>query len=125
MNHVHGNGKSARPDRPTHRMSISEMQGTLRGRVGNMRDIVENVRDHAESAFRDKPYLLPAAACALGVGIGLLMGSRITRFIVLTTVGAVISDVFGGELRRFGRDFIDDLQLRLAEGTGDDQDSPA
>ncbi|MCL2723696.1 MAG: hypothetical protein FWD69_04580 [Polyangiaceae bacterium] len=121
MNQVHGNGKSSKQARHAHRESAAEE--SIRHRVGNARDIVENVRDQAEAAFRDKPYLVPAAACALGVGIGMLLGSRITRFLVFTAVGAVLTDLFGGELRRMGRDFVDDLQLRLAEGTDETDDN--
>jgi hypothetical protein len=29
----------------------------------------------------------------------------------------VLSDMFGGEIRRFGRDFVDDLQGRLSQSS--------
>ena len=66
-----------------------EPSAKLRGRVEHVRDIVENVREQAEVAFRDKPYLVPVAAGALGLGIGVLLGSKITRFIIFTAVGGI------------------------------------
>ncbi|AKU94001.1 hypothetical protein AKJ09_00665 [Labilithrix luteola] len=113
MNHLHGNGKGTKRVRVRRREDVSHV---LRDRAENVRDFVESVRDQAETTFRDKPYMVPVAACALGVGIGVLLGSRLTRFLVFSTVGAIVSDVFGGELKRLSRDFVDNLQLRLAEG---------
>ena len=37
---------------------------SLKDRVEHARDVVENIRDKAELAFRDKPYLLPVATGA-------------------------------------------------------------
>ena len=92
-----------------------EVEG-LRDRVEHVRDIVENVRDKAEVAFRDKPYLLPVAAGAVGLGIGILLGSKITRFILFTAVGTIVSDMLGGEIKRMAGDFIGEFQNRLGEG---------
>lgn len=88
----------------------------LRDRVEHVRDIVENVRDQAEVVFRDRPYLVPVAAGAVGLGVGVLLGSRITRFILFTAVGTVLSDVLGGELKRLAGDFVGEFQNRLTEG---------
>lgn len=113
MNHLHGNGKGTKKVRVRRG---EDMGHVLRDRAEHVRDFVEGVRDQAETTFRDKPYMVPVAACALGVGIGVLLGSRLTRFLVFSTVGAIVSDVFGGELKRLSRDFVDNLQLRMAEG---------
>lgn len=89
--------------------------GTLEQRVDQVRDIVENVRDRAEIAFRDRPYLVPVAAGVLGLGIGVLLGSRITRFILFTAVGSILSDQLGGEIKRIGSSLVENLQRKLDE----------
>ena len=86
----------------------------LRERVEHVRDIVESVRDKAEVAIRDRPYLVPVAAGAVGLGIGILLGSKLTRFVLFTAVGALLSDALGGEIKRLASDYIGDLQNRLA-----------
>ena len=95
----------------------------LRDRVEHVRDIVENVRDQAEVVFRDRPYLVPVAAGAVGLGVGVLLGSKITRFILFTAVGTVLSDVLGGELKRLAGDFMGEFKNRLGEG--DEPGDPA
>jgi len=90
----------------------------LRQRVDHARDIVENVRDQAEVAFRDRPYLLPVTAGAVGLGVGMLLGSKIMRFVVFTAVGTILSDMLGGEIKRMSKDFFSDLQDRL-KGEGE------
>ena len=97
----------------------SEGAQGLRHRVEHARDIVENVRDRAEVLFRDRPYMLPVAAGAVGVGVGMLLGSKITRFILFTAVGTLLSDALGGEIKRISKDFIEDLQSRLDAGEGE------
>lgn len=88
----------------------------LRQRVDQVRDIVENVRDQAEMAFRDKPYLVPVAAGVLGLSIGVLLGSRITRFILFTAVGSLLSDQLGGEIKRISSGLVQNFQQKLEEG---------
>lgn len=91
----------------------------LRDRVEHVRDLVENVRDKAEVAFRDKPYLVPVAAGAVGLGIGVLLGSKLTRFILFTAVGGILSEALGGEIKRMAGEFIGEFQNRLGEGEGE------
>lgn len=98
------------------RTAEERIEGTLRERVGQARDAIENVRERAEVAFRDKPYLLPVAAGALGLGVGILLGSRLMRFILFTAVGTIVSDTLGGEVKRLAGDFMHDMQNRLQQG---------
>lgn len=85
----------------------------IRRRVEHARDVVENIRDRAEVAFREKPYLLPVTAGAVGFGVGVLLGSKITRFVLFTALGTVLSEALGGEIKRISRDFMENLQERL------------
>ena len=94
----------------------SDAADGLREKVEHVRDIVENVRDQAEVAFRDKPYLVPVAAGAVGLGVGLLLGSKLTRFILFTAVGGILSEALGGEIKRMAGDFMGEFQNRLGEG---------
>lgn len=114
MNNVQGTDKSLQNGR-------AGGEAGLRHRVDQARDIVESVRDRAEVAFREKPYLVPVAAGAVGLGIGVLLGSKITRFILFTAVGTLLSDALGGEIKRISKDFIEDLQDRLGESEGEGQ----
>lgn len=115
MNHVQATEKKAK------KIQTVGEEGAegLRDRVEHVRDIVENVRDKAEIAFRDKPYLVPVAAGAVGLGIGVLLGSKLTRFILFTAVGTLLSDALGGEIKRMAGDFIGEFQNRLGEGEGE------
>ena len=111
MNYAHGNNEA------NHGMDQARrITDELKGRAAKARDMVENVRDRAEDAFRDKPYLLPVAAGALGLGIGLLLGSKLTRFIVFTAVGTLVTETFGGEIRRLSRSLVGELQKNLGQG---------
>lgn len=96
-----------------------EASAQLSERLEHVRDLVEDVRGKAEVAFRDKPYLVPVAAGVLGLGIGVLLGSRLTRFILFTAVGTILSDVLGGEIKRMAGDFVGEFQNRLGEGEGE------
>ena len=115
MNYTHG---SEEPRRRIHGAG-GRIDESLRGRVDRARNIVENVRDRAELAFRDRPYLVPVAAGAVGLGIGILLGSKLTRFLVFTAVGTLVSETFGGEIRRVSREFLSEVQRRVAEGHED------
>jgi hypothetical protein len=120
MNHVQTTEKKAKKIQAVGEDAAEH----LRDRVEQVRDIVENVRDKAEVAFRDRPYLVPVAAGAVGLGIGVLLGSKITRFILFTAVGTLLSDALGGEIKRMAGDFIGEFQNRLGEG-GREAEAPA
>lgn len=111
MNETQGNGANERLS--ARKNNVSEV---LRERMDHARDVVEDVRERAEVIFHDRPYLVPIAAGALGLGVGMLLGSKLTRFIVFTAVGTLLSDVLGGEIKRISRDFVSDMQNRLGEG---------
>jgi hypothetical protein len=120
MNHVQASERKERIQ-----AAGEEAAGQLRERVEHVRDIVETVRDKAEVAFRDRPYLVPVAAGAVGLGIGVLLGSKLTRFVLFTAVGALLSDTLGGEIKRIAGDFMGELQNRLGEGEGEASTSTA
>lgn len=94
-------------------------QANIRQRVDQARDVVENVREKAELAFREKPYLLPVAAGAVGLGVGMLLGSKIMRFVLFTAGATILSETLGGEIKRMSKDFIEDLQDRLGDDEGE------
>lgn len=100
------------------KMETAEM--ALRERVEQARDLVEDLRDRAEMAFHERPYLLPVATGALGLGVGILIGSKLSRLLVLTAAGALLSDTVRTQVARVSRDFIRDLGERLEEGEGED-----
>jgi hypothetical protein len=110
MNYAQENGNKSK------KQASPVTADALRDRVEHVRDIVENVRDQAEVAFRDRPYLVPVAAGAVGLGIGVLLGSKLTRFLVFTAVGTLLSDALGGEIKRMAGQFVGEFQNRLAEG---------
>ena len=91
----------------------------LKERVEHARDIVEDLRDRAEMAFHERPYLLPVATGALGLGVGVLIGSKLSRILLLTAAGALLSETFRDQLARISRDLIHDLGDKLgASETG-------
>ncbi len=127
MNYAHGNNDISRGGVGEAAHHISD---ELKDRAARARDIAMNVRDRAEETFRDKPYLLPVAAGALGLGIGLLLGSKLTRFIVFTAVGTLVTETFGGEIRRLSRSLVGEFQKNLGQGeqqgsSGEDEGEPS
>ena len=79
------------------------------------------VRERAEETFRERPYLVPVAAGAVGLLTGILLGSKITRFILFTAVGTLVSETFGGEIKRMSRELVSEMQHRLASGSEHDR----
>ena len=108
MNNVQGNNDQSRQNGRAGGAHVGR-----RERVDQARDLVETVRDRAEIAFRDRPYLLPVAAGAVGLGVGVLLGSKLTRLVVFAAVGTLVSEALGGEIKRISKDFMEDLHARL------------
>lgn len=119
MNYAQENGTKAKKTKAAREVTV-EAGEAIRDRIEHVRDVVEDVRERAEVTFREKPYLVPVAAGAVGFGVGLLFGSKITRFLVLTAVGTVMTEVVGGEVRKLAGDFLSEFQNRLGEGEVDD-----
>ncbi len=105
--------------------AVNDATETVKERLEQARDMLEDARDKAVEAFRERPYLAPFTAGAVGFGLGILCGSRLARFVVVTAIGAVVSDVVGGEVKRLAGDFMKDMQHRLSEGEGDAKETPA
>jgi len=99
---------------------VETAEMALRERVEQARDLVEDLRDRAEMAFHERPYLLPVATGALGLGVGVLIGSKLSRLVLLTAAGALLSDTVRTQVARISRDFIKDLGERLEAGEGED-----
>jgi hypothetical protein len=94
---------------------VEHVEGALRERVEQARDLVEDLRDRAEMAFHERPYLLPVATGALGFGVGVLVGSKLSRIILLTAAGALLSDTLRVQVAKISRDFIKDLGAKLED----------
>jgi hypothetical protein len=100
--------------------SAEHVETRLLERFENTRDLVEDLRDRAEIVLHERPYLLPVAAGALGLGVGVLIGSRLSRALFFTTVGALLSDTVRGKIAAVSRELIRDLGERQgSEGSGD------
>ena len=121
MNYAQENGTKAKKTKAAREVTV-EAGEAIRDRMEHVRDVVEDVRERAEVTFREKPYLVPVAAGAVGFGVGLLFGSKITRFLVLTAVGTVMSEVVGGEVKRLAGDFFSEFQNRLTAGETEDSE---
>ena len=105
--------------------AMSEVTENVKERLEQARDALEGARDRAVELFQERPYLAPVTAGAVGFGLGILCGSRLARFVVVTAVGAVVSDVVGGEVKRLAGDFMKDMQARLAEGEREEKEAAA
>jgi hypothetical protein len=99
---------------------IDTAEIALRERIEHARDMIEDLRDRAELAFHERPYLLPVATGALGLGIGVLIGSKVSRLILVTAAGALLSDTVRTQVGKLSREFIKDLSEKLDEKDEDD-----
>jgi len=104
---------------------VENVGAALQERVGQVNDIVEDVRDRVEMALHERPYLLPAAAGALGVGVGILIGSKLSRMLVLGAAGALLSDTVRTQALKLGKELIDNLSEQLDSGEEEDVEEPA
>lgn len=96
--------------------------GKRRVTKANAAAMAVRVRDAAIEAARERPYLVPVAAGAVGLGLGVLLSSKVTRFIMVTALGTVISETLGDEIRRFSGDLIEDLKSRYLMAEADETD---
>jgi ElaB/YqjD/DUF883 family membrane-anchored ribosome-binding protein len=111
-----GAGRAARAAEKAY----DENKEAIEHRVDDVRDLVEDLRDRVELAFHERPYLLPVATGALGLGVGVLIGSKLSRVLFVAAAGAMLSDQVRGQLLQIGRQVIDNL----GEGrVGDGQES--
>jgi hypothetical protein len=101
--------KGSKHTRRVERVNPGAQEMALQERVEQVRDLVEDLRDRAEIAFHERPYLLPVATGALGLGVGVLIGSKLSRLLLLTAAGAMLSDQFRSELIRVSRKLVDEF----------------
>ncbi len=92
---------------------VENAEVALRERVEPARDIVEDLRDRAEIALHERPYLLPVATGVLGLGVGVLIGSKLSRVMLFTAAGALLSESVRTQVAKISRDFIKDLGADL------------
>jgi ElaB/YqjD/DUF883 family membrane-anchored ribosome-binding protein len=98
---------------------VDEAGMAIEERIAHARDLVEDLRDRAKMAFHERPYLLPVATAVLGLGIGILIGSKLSRLIMLTAAGALLSETVRKELARVSRQFLQELGQNV-EREGED-----
>ncbi len=94
---------------------VEDAEIALRERVSRARDLVEDLRDRAEMAFHERPYLLPVATGVLGLGVGILVGSKLSRIMLYTAAGALLNDRVRTQAVKIGRDLLHDLSARVDE----------
>lgn len=102
---------------------VEHVETALKQRAEQVSDIVEDVRDRVEMAIHERPYLVPAAAGALGLGVGILIGSKLSRMLVLGAAGALMSDTIRTQVVRVGKELLTNLSEHLDET--EDVEEPA
>jgi len=102
---------------------VENVETALEQRIEQARDLVEDIRDRAELAMQERPYLLPVAAGALGLGVGVLIGSKLSRMIVIGVAGALLNDTLRTQVVKVAKDFVADLGHRLEVDDEDDVES--
>jgi hypothetical protein len=118
-------GKGSKHARRGESISPGMQEMALQERVEQVRDLVDDLRDRAEIAFHERPYLLPVATGALGLGVGVLIGSKLSRLLLLTAAGAMLSDQFRAELIRASRRLLDEIRSTTGDenpGRGFEED---
>lgn len=105
--------------------TVETAEMALRERVEHARDLIEDLRDRAEMAFHERPYLLPVATGVLGLGVGVLIGSKLTRVLALTAAGALLSESVRGQVAKISRELMNDISDKLENEEVDDDVEPS
>lgn len=121
--------KRSKKEKAEHPVDI-EVAGTeeigqsLQQRFAQARDVIEDVRERAEVVMREHPYAVPLAAGAVGVGVGVLLSSKITRYLALTAAGTLLSEAFAPQLKNIGKHVIASVQSKIDELTDGEEVEP-
>jgi ElaB/YqjD/DUF883 family membrane-anchored ribosome-binding protein len=94
---------------------VEHVETALKQRVDQVSDIVEDVRDRVEMAIHERPYLVPAAAGALGLGGGILNGSKLSRMLVHGAAGALLRDTVRTQVLKAGKQILSNLSEEIDE----------
>ena len=101
-----------------------EITHSLQQRFAQARDVIEDVRERADVVMREHPYAVPLAAGAVGVGVGVLLSSKITRYVFMTAAGTLLSEAFAPQLKSIGKQVIASMQDKISELTDGEEMEP-
>jgi len=118
MSQVRANGieKSRRrkPAAGTPSREIAEAEVELDARVDRA---IETIKETFGEVTQNRPALAVAAgAGVIGFGAGVLLGSRLARFLVVSTVSSIVRDAVGTEIRKTAVRLFEDLRGGADEG---------
>jgi hypothetical protein len=94
---------------------VEHVETAIKHRVEMVGDVASDIRDKVEMVLHERPYLLPAAAGALGLGVGVLIGSKLSRMLVLGAAGAMLSDTVRAQALKIGKELLHDLSESLED----------